>query len=142
MAFLAGAVFMSVSGLAGTPGGYAMIDQARKKAESLCKQLEWTNHRTAQLNALVKEGEHLDKTFFGPAETIAKTSLLNWKLSKELLTIDNTLFYINAAILSIVMVVYVLLAWLMLLRKRATLQQAFDAVRNIHLQPAAPSPIA
>ena len=134
MAALWGLGFMMISGAAGIPGGFAEIDQAYQQARKLCDQAKWTQRRTKQLKVLIAAGKDLRDKYFEPAQIAADTSVANWQLNKTLLTVNNRIFYINVGVLSIVMVVYVLLAWFMLMKKRNTLQQAFAAVKNIRFE--------
>ena len=125
---------MAVTGACQIPGLRAKIQQTQETDRILCGHTRWNYRRNAQLRKLTKVlQEDLDK-YIEPAMQIAETSRRNWKLSQSLLKTDRTIMYINTAVLAVVMVVYVLLAWLALFKKRATLQQAFSAVRNIHIQ--------
>ena len=124
---------MAVSGACSIPGKRAMIEQSHEQAAALCRQTAWNRHREAQLKLLVEKGAKLLKDDFGPAEDLAHAAVANCQLLREQLRIGNTIAWINGSILSVLMVVYVLLAWFCLIRKRRTLQQAFSAVRNIHL---------
>jgi len=124
---------MAVTGAAGIPGGFAQLDQAYERACALCRQARWNLHRAKQLDKLTKAADDLNKNFFAPADNIARTSLQNWKLSSTVLEVDDAIFYVNVAITSIIMIVYVLLAWFCLIRKRNTLQEAFEAVQNIQI---------
>jgi len=124
---------MAVTGAASIPGGFAQLDQAYERACALCRQTRWNLHRAKQLDKLTKIGDGLNENYFAPADNIARTSLQNWKLSATVLEVDEVIFYVNVAITSIIMIVYVLLAWFCLIRKRNTLQEAFEAVHNIQI---------
>ena len=124
---------MAVSGACSIPGKRAMIEQSHEQAAALCRQTAWNRHRESQLRLLIEKGEELLKDDFGPADTLAHATVRNCQLLREQMRIGNTIALINGCILSILMVVYVLLAWFCLIKKRRTLQQAFSAVQNIHL---------
>jgi hypothetical protein len=139
MAYMAGMLItMCISGACSIPGQIASIDQAYEKAVALCRQTAWNLHRTSQLNKMLAEGEAWLHKDFEAARNLAQASVLNWQLSNEQMQIGQKIAWINAGVLAILMVVYVLLAYFCLFRKRETLQQAFEAVRNIHITPPAP----
>lgn len=135
MAYMAGMIAtMIVSGACSIPGQIALVDQAYEKAVALCRQTAWNLHRTAQLNQMIKDGQAwLDKDY-GAAKSMADATVLNWQLSQTQMEIGQKIAWINTAVLAILMVVYVLLAWFCLFKKRATLQEAFAAVQNIHIK--------
>lgn len=136
MAYMAGMlVIMMVSGMCSIPGQIAAIEQAYEKATALCRHTAWTLHRTAQLEKMIKEGEGWLSKDFEAAENFANASVLNWQLSQEQMQIGQKIAWLNTGILAILMVVYVLLAYFCLFKKRKVLQQAFEAVRNIHIKP-------
>ena len=135
MAYMAGMLItMAVSGACSIPGQIAAVDQAYEKAVALCRQTAWNQHRVAQLSKMIKEGqEELDKDY-GAAQSLADATLLNWQLTQTQMEIGQKIAWINTGVLAILMVVYVLLAWFCLFKKRATLQEAFAAVQNIHIK--------
>ena len=125
---------MTVTGACKIPSQYAAIEHSRERDRALCRHTRWNLHRNEQLKKLIGAlNTDLDK-YIEPATQIAEASRQNWLLSQSLLRVDKTIMYVNAGVLAVVMVMYVLLAWLALFKKRSTLQQAFSAVRNIHVQ--------
>ena len=135
MAYMAGMlVTMAVSGMCSIPAQIASVDQAYEKAVALCRQTAWNLHRAAQLSKMVKDGQEELKGEYDAAKTLADATVLNWQLSRVQMQIGQKIGWINTAVLAILMVVYVLLAWFCLFNKRATLQEAFAAVQNIHIE--------
>ncbi len=128
----------SLTGAAAIPGQWAAVDQAYSKAVELCRQTRWTMHRTEQLNTLSDAVEEDIELYLDPAADMAAASVHNWERAKKTLAVDKVVMYVNAGILAVAMVVYVLLAWFCLFRKRQTLQDAFSAVRNIHISGGGP----
>ena len=143
MAYMVGMfATMIVSGACSIPGQIASVDQAYEKAVALCRQTAWNMHRTAQLSQMIKDGQEELHKDFEAAENLANASLLNWQLSQEQMKIGDKIAWINTGVLAILMVVYVLLAYFCLFRKRKVLQQAFAAVSNIHISSHHPAPEA
>lgn len=127
-------ITMAISGFAGMPAQLAALQQAEEKAERLCRQTRWNLHRAEQMKLLAKDMQDTYDEYYGPALDMAKTAEQTWKLSQTALALDKKLMYINAGILVIVMIVYVLLTWLCLFKKRSTLKEAFAAVYDVHFQ--------
>ena len=122
---------MAASGLSSVPAKIAELHQAEDKAKQLCRHTRWNLHRAEQLGVLTKDLNKDYNCCFGPALKFAQTADANWKLSITKLKIDKAITDINGGVLIILMIVYVLLAWFCLLRKRQTLQEAFYAVHNV-----------
>lgn len=122
---------MAATGLCSAPAKVAELHQAYDKAEQLCQHTRWNLHRAKQLGVLTKDLNKDYNCCFKPALQFAQTAEANWKLSLTRLKIDKAITDINGGVLIILMIVYVLLAWFCLFKKRQTLQEAFQAVHNV-----------
>ena len=119
---------MSATGAANIPGAIASVNQQYETAKNTCRMALWSDHRTKQLKKMT-EMLHKDETMLiGPALQLAQSTEKNWQMTKTLAITGETLFKVNLGVLSITMIIYVLVAWMILFRKRATLNQAFTAV--------------
>lgn len=125
---------MGVAGLGGVPAAWGQLDRDREKAERLCRYTKWNLHRSKQLDILTNELRKEVTDYFGPALDMATTAEKNWRLSVKLLSVDKNFMYINAAILVVLMILYVVLAWFCLFKKRQTINQAMADVYNVHFR--------
>lgn len=130
---------MGLSGAGNIPGQWGALDKAQEKAERLCRHTKWNLHRAEQVRELAKAVEKTTEDYLEPALVMAETAHQTWEMSVQLLNIDKTLMYINSGILAILMIMYVILAWFCLLKKRETLKEAFSDVYNIHFGAPAPT---
>ena len=119
---------MGATGAANIPGTIAQINQQQATAKTNCRMATWCTHRVRQLEKLTKMLNNVERTEMGPAVQLAQATQKNWEMSKQLAKSGEVLFKVNLGVLSITMIVYVLVAYLILFRKRNTLNQAFSAV--------------
>ena len=131
---IGGFVTMMISGGAGIPAQVAELQQAEERAKRLCRQTRWNLHRTEQMKILTKDVQKSYGDYYGPALDMAQTAQKTWQLSQTALAIDKKIMYVNVGVLAILMIVYVLLTYFCLFKKRQTLQDAFAAVYDVHFQ--------
>ena len=126
---------MTIGGLCQAPATVKSIDNALEQAKWECRQVKWNIHHTYQLKELSKMTEGDIKEHLAPARALASTAVANLEIGERQLRLRRAAFYVAAGVQSILTLIFVAVCWLLLFRKRETLQEAFGAIHNIHLHP-------